>query len=144
MDVPLLPLSDGNQIPMVSSMWTQRQRVVNTNQHVQLALGTGTAWFKEEGDTNFDQRLVDLIKTAIGKGFYHLDCAEMYGTEEEVGRAIQESGVAREKLFITNKVSHGIGDIHAALEKSLNKLQTDYFDLYVCFPPIYLTVDPIL
>ncbi|KAL7897467.1 NADP-dependent oxidoreductase domain-containing protein [Trichoderma sp. TUCIM 5745] len=53
----------------------------------------------------------------------------MYGTEEEVGRAIQESGVPREKLFITNKVAQGIDDIHAAIQKSLEKLQSHYFDL---------------
>lgn len=72
---------------------------------------------------------MELIKTAIKKGFYHLDCSEMYGTEEEVGRAIQESGVPREKLFITNKVAQGIDDIHAAIQKSLEKLQSHYFDL---------------
>ncbi|GFP57218.1 NAD/NADP-dependent indole-3-acetaldehyde reductase [Trichoderma asperellum] len=122
MDIPLLPLYDGNQIPM-------------------LALGTGTAWFKEVGDTNFDQRLLELIKTAIGKGFYHLDCAEMYGTEEEVGRAIQESGVPREKLFITNKVAQGIDDIEAAIQESLKKLQTDYFNLYLIHIPFFAKSD---
>ncbi|EHK20638.1 uncharacterized protein TRIVIDRAFT_154427 [Trichoderma virens Gv29-8] len=111
MDIPLLPLCDGNQIPM------------------------------EVGDTKFDQRLVDLVKTAIEKGFYHLDCAEMYGTEEEVGRAIQESGVPREKLFITNKVAQGIDDIHAAIQESLKKLQTDYFDLYLIHIPFFANSD---
>lgn len=72
---------------------------------------------------------MDLIKVAIGKGWYHLDCAEMYGTEEEVGVAIEESGVPREKLFITNKVTQGIDDIPAALDQSLKKLKTTYFDL---------------
>lgn len=55
----------------------------------------------------------------------------MYGTEEEVGRAIQESGIPREKLFITNKVAQDIDDIHEALQENLRKLQTDYFDLCV-------------
>ncbi|KAH6839446.1 NADP-dependent oxidoreductase domain-containing protein [Chaetomium sp. MPI-CAGE-AT-0009] len=112
MDIPLLRLRDGNQIPL-------------------LAYGTGTAWFKDEGDTKFSQRLVDLTKAAIEKGFYHLDCAEMYGTEEEVGVAIKESGVPREKLFITNKVAQGIDNIEAAIDQSLQKMQTDYFDLFV-------------
>ncbi|EHK44753.1 uncharacterized protein TrAtP1_002872 [Trichoderma atroviride] len=106
-----------------------------------LALGTGTAWFKEKGDTSFDQRLVELIKKAIEKGFYHLDCSEMYGTEEEVGRAIQESGVPREKLFITNKVAQGIDDIHAAVQTSLEKLQTHYFDLYLIHTPFFAKSD---
>jgi diketogulonate reductase-like aldo/keto reductase len=71
------------------------------------------------------------MKKAIEKGFDHLDCSETYGTEEEVGRAIQESGVPREKLFITNKVDRGINDIPAAIEKSLEKLQIHCFDLCV-------------
>ncbi|OPB41135.1 ketoreductase [Trichoderma guizhouense] len=122
MDIPLLGLRDSNYIPM-------------------LAFGTGTAWFKEDGDTNFDQKLVDLIKTAIDKGFYHLDCAEMYGNEEEVGRAIEESRVPREKFFITNKVSQGIHNIRGAIEESLKKMQLDYFDLYLIHTPYFAKSD---
>ena len=70
-----------------------------------------------------------MTKTAIQKGYIHLDLAEMYGTEEEVGIAIKEAGIPREKLFITNKVAQGIDDIDAAVTQSLKKCQTDYFDL---------------
>jgi diketogulonate reductase-like aldo/keto reductase len=69
------------------------------------------------------------MKTAIQKGFYHLDCAEMYGTEEEVGAAIKDAGIPREELFITNKVAQGIDDIPAAINQSLKKMKVDYFDL---------------
>lgn len=55
----------------------------------------------------------------------------MYGTEEEIGIAIKEAGVPREKLFITNKVNQGIDDIPGAIDASLQKLQVEYFDLYV-------------
>lgn len=59
---------------------------------LKLAFGTGTAWFKDVDDTTFNPDLVAIIKMAIQKGFYHhLDCAEMYGTEEEIGIAIKES-----------------------------------------------------
>jgi len=89
----------------------------------------GTAWFKDVGNTDFDPKLVELTKTAIQKAYYHLDCAEMYGTEEEVGVAIKDAGVARQKLFITNKVAQGIDEIPAAIDQSLKKMQLDYFDL---------------
>jgi diketogulonate reductase-like aldo/keto reductase len=78
---------------------------------------------------------VQTTKTAIQKGFYHLDCAEMYGTDEEVGIAIKEAGVPREKLFVTNKVSNNIHDICGAVEQGLKKMQLDYFDLCVQFFP---------
>lgn len=118
MDIPLLTLHDGNKIPL-------------------LAFGTGTSWFKKVGDTEVDQDLIDVTKAAIQKGFYHLDCAEMYGTEEEVGIAIKEAGVPREKLFITNKVHQGIDDIPGAIDASLRKLQVEYFDLYLIHSPYF-------
>lgn len=53
----------------------------------------------------------------------------MYRTKEEVGIAIKESGLPREKLFITNKFAQGIDDRPAALNDILRKLQMDHFDL---------------
>lgn len=78
-----------------------------------------------------------MTKTAIQRGFWHLDCSEMYGTEEEVGVAIKEAGVPREKLFVTDKVAHSIEDIPGALAESLRKLQTDYVDLYLIHTPFF-------
>ncbi|TVY24151.1 NAD/NADP-dependent indole-3-acetaldehyde reductase [Lachnellula hyalina] len=105
-----------------------RTELMAVNQQI-LAYGTGTAWFKDVGNTDFDPKLVELTKTAIQKGYYHLDCAEMYGTEDEVGVAIKDDGVARQTLFITNKVAQGIDEIPAAIDQSLKKMQLDYFDL---------------
>lgn len=95
----------------------------------QLGYGTGTAWFKSSDDGKIDRKLVDAMKTAIKMGYYHLDGAEVYQTEREVGVAIKESGVPREKLFVTTKVITNIADIPNAIDTSLKKLGLKYVDL---------------
>lgn len=71
-----------------------------------------------------------ISKSAIKVGFTHLDGAEMYKTESELGTGIKEGGVPREKLFITAKVDKpNMHDIESALKTSLQKLQLDYVDL---------------
>ena len=70
-----------------------------------------------------------MVKDALQAGYRHLDCAEMYGNEEEVGVAIRESGIPRDDLFVTTKVAEGIHNIPQALHDSLQKLQLDYVNL---------------
>jgi len=66
---------------------------------------------------------------AIKTGYYHLDGAEIYNNELELGAAIKESGVPREKLFVTTKVFRNIQDIPNDINESLKKLQLDYVNL---------------
>ena len=66
---------------------------------------------------------------AIKMGYYHLDGAEVYNTETELGIAIKESSVSREKLFVTSKVITNIKDISNAIDISLKKLKLDSVDL---------------
>lgn len=95
----------------------------------QLGYGTGTAWYKSGDDGSIDRKVVEGVKTAIKLGYYHLDGAEVYNTERELGIAIKESGVARDKLFVTTKVITNIKDIPNAINASLKKLQLDHVDL---------------
>jgi 2,5-diketo-D-gluconate reductase A len=81
-----------------------------------------------------ERSVVDAIKT----GYRLIDTAASYGNEEAVGRAIKNSGVKRDELFITTKVwiqSNGYEGTKQAFENSLKRLQLDYLDLYLMHQP---------
>jgi len=78
------------------------------------------------------------VADAIQTGYSHIDTAASYRNEEAVGRGIKQSGVAREKLFITTKLwiqSQGYEGTLRAFENSLKRLQLDYIDLYLIHQP---------
>lgn len=82
------------------------------------------------------------VKAALEAGFRHIDCAELYRTEDAVGRAIQDAFVAnivrREDLFITSKLwntNHRPERVRPALEASLRRLQVDVLDCYLIHTP---------
>ncbi|APH66164.1 glyoxal/methylglyoxal reductase [Bacillus spizizenii] len=80
----------------------------------------------------------ESVKAAIKNGYRSIDTAAIYKNEEGVGIGIKESGVAREELFITSKVwneDQGYETTLAAFEKSLERLQLDYLDLYLIHWP---------
>lgn len=78
------------------------------------------------------------VRDAISVGYRSIDTAQAYANEEGVGKAVAESGIAREEFFITTKVwISNAGEDHAAksIEESLRKLRTDYIDLLLIHQP---------
>ncbi|GAB3237852.1 aldo/keto reductase [Glycomyces halotolerans] len=78
------------------------------------------------------------VETAIELGYRLIDTAEMYGNEVGVGRAVRDSGLPREDVFLTTKVwndHHGYDAARRAIEESLERLGADYVDLYLIHWP---------
>ena len=81
-----------------------------------------------------EQAVIDAIRA----GYRHIDTAQAYVNESEVGRGIQRSGVAREELFITTKIwleNANEAAAAASLERSLSRLNLDYIDLVLIHQP---------
>ena len=79
-----------------------------------------------------------VVVEAISAGYRLIDTAAAYGNEAAVGKAIKRSGVAREDLFITTKLwiqDAGEGRARQAFERSLERLQLEYLDLYLIHQP---------
>lgn len=78
------------------------------------------------------------VSEAIQTGYRLIDTAAAYGNEEAVGRAIQRGGVPREELFVTTKLwisDAGYESARKAFERSMQRLQLDYLDLYLIHQP---------
>jgi diketogulonate reductase-like aldo/keto reductase len=101
-------LADGNEIPL-------------------LALGV---WQVPDGP-----ECVRAVRTALEVGYRHIDTAQAYGNEGSVGKALRDSGVPREDVFVTTKFYPGRKDPAAEAERSLQRLGVDYVDLYIIHWP---------
>ncbi|MGQ8337152.1 aldo/keto reductase [Sunxiuqinia sp. A32] len=106
---------------------------------VTLNNGTKMPWLglgvfrSREGD-----EVVNAVKYALNIGYRSIDTAAIYQNERGVGKGIKESGIPREDIFLTSKVwnsDQGYQTTLEAFEKSLEKLQTDYLDLYLIHWP---------
>ena len=115
-DVPSIRLSDGHQIPQ---------------------LGFGVFQI-EPGDT------VEAVTRALEVGYRHIDTAEMYGNEREVGDAVRASGLGRDEVFITSKLNNGAhrpDDARSAFEGTLAALGFDHVDLFLIHWPLPMLYD---
>ena len=106
-----ITLNDGNRIP---------------------AVGFGVFLIPNDGPT------YDAVLTALKAGYRHIDTAAAYFNESDVGRAVKDSGVPREDIFITSKLwlqDYGYEAAKRGLKDSLTKLGMDYIDLYLLHQP---------
>jgi 2,5-diketo-D-gluconate reductase A len=81
------------------------------------------------------QECVEAVRWALELGYRHIDTAQAYGNEESVGRALRESDVPREELFVTTKFYPAHKDPAAEAERSLERLGFDEVDLYIIHWP---------
>ena len=96
------------------------------------ALGFGT-WKAENGEVAY-QAVLEALKA----GYRHIDTAAIYKNEESVGRAIRDSGIPRQEIFVTTKLwntNHSYDETRQAFEESMEKLGLDYLDLYLIHWP---------
>jgi len=95
----------------------------------QLGLGT---FLVKDGESAYE-----TVKEALNIGYRHIDTAQMYFNEASVGKAIKDSGIPRSEIFITTKQArHGSLDkMRKQFYESLDKLGTDYVDLYLIHWP---------
>jgi 2,5-diketo-D-gluconate reductase A len=85
------------------------------------------------------EETVAAVSTALEVGYRHIDTAEMYGNEKEVGEAIHRSGLDRTDVFITTKLSndaHEPDEARQAFDESLKALGVDYVDLFLIHWPL--------
>lgn len=108
-------------------------QTVKMNNNLEIPqIGFGT-WQIPEGKVAYES-----VRYALEVGYRHIDTAAAYGNEVSVGKAIQESGIAREEIFLTTKLhnnDHGYEQTQEAFWESLRKLGTDYVDLYLIHWP---------
>ena len=79
------------------------------------------------------------MRTALQAGYRHIDTAAVYGNERETGRAVAESGVPRDELYLVTKLwnsEQGYASTLAAFDASMERLGIDYLDLYLVHWPV--------
>lgn len=95
-------------------------------------IGFGT-WQTPDGEVT-----VSSVLSAIECGYRHIDTAQGYGNERSVGIAVKKSGIARNELFVTSKLTnseHGYEKTVAAFEQTMEKLDMEYIDLFLIHWP---------
>ena len=132
---PTIPMHDGTPHPSIGFGTYKVGFIPASASSATAATETGTA------DVTVERTAEECVSDALECGYRFLECAEFYGNEKEVGKAIAKSGIPREELFINSKVwtttiEKGPDAIRAQLETTLSDLGIDYIDLYLIHWPV--------
>lgn len=110
-----------------------QMKTIRLNDGVEIPVyGFGTFQIPADGST------YKAVRDALDLGIRHIDTAAAYFNEGEVGKAIRESGIRREEIFLTSKLwlqDYGYEAAKKGIEASLKKLDLDYMDLYLIHQP---------
>jgi diketogulonate reductase-like aldo/keto reductase len=107
--------------------------------HVELSNGVRMPMLGLGVYDMYEAEAEKAVQDALQIGYRMIDTAEMYRNEQQIGNAVRASGIPRGEIFITTKIanpSQGFDSTLRAFEVSLQKLQTDYVDLYLVHWPI--------
>ena len=131
---PTIPLQDGTPHPSIG-FGTYKVGFIPASASSAVASTSSTV------ETPPQRTASECITDALQCGYRFLECAEFYGNEAEVGKAIHESGIQRSELFLCSKVwtttiEKGDDAIRSQLDQTLNDLGTTYLDLYLIHWPV--------
>jgi 2,5-diketo-D-gluconate reductase A len=118
--IPSIELNDGTAIP-------------------QIGYGTLNVQPDREHTEANVETTAPIVTQALDAGYRHIDTAQAYGTELGVGKAVAESGIARDQLYITSKLSnanHEPADVQRSFEESLQRLGLDHMDMFLIHWPL--------
>ena len=119
-DIPRITLNDGTTIP-------------------QLGFGTLNVQPDRRSTPANIERTAEVVGLALQLGYRHIDMAQSYGNEQGVGKAIAASGIPRDELYVTSKLSNGHhrpDDVRRSFDETLEKLGLERLDLFLVHWPV--------
>lgn len=121
---------------MATTTINATEKEVNGQPYVQLYNGQ---WMPRFGIGTYNVPGDSVAEDAVSCGYRHIDTAHAYRVERGVGKAVKESGIPRSEIWITSKLwptEYGEGKTMEAIDKMLERLQTDYIDLLYVHQPM--------
>lgn len=128
------PARAGREHLEKSKQYSEQQTFLTLNNGVRMPqFGLGL-YMIAEGEEAYNS-----VRTALAEGYRHFDCAHAYQNERSLGRALKDSGVERDSLWVTSKLwpnEYGEGKTLKAIDRMLSRLRLEYIDLVYFHQPM--------